>query len=99
MDDTDLKILSYLQPNSCLSNVELAKKLGMAPSAALERVKKLEQKGIIMEYPTRLFPKSFCRQTTSSHRRNRLTNQQLLIYWKNGNAIVFYPGLQTIGVP
>ena len=58
MDDTDLKILSFLQPNSCLSNVELAKKLGMAPSAALERVKKLEQKGIIMGYPTRINPEA-----------------------------------------
>lgn len=58
LDDTDLKILSFLQPNSCLSNVELAKKLGMAPSAALERVKKLEQKGIIINYPTRINPEA-----------------------------------------
>ena len=58
LDDIDFKILSYLQPNSCLSNVELAKKLGMAPSAALERVKKLEQKGIITGYPTRINPEA-----------------------------------------
>jgi Lrp/AsnC family transcriptional regulator, leucine-responsive regulatory protein len=58
LDNTDLKILSNLQSNSCLSNVELAKKLGMAPSAALERVKKLEQKGIILGYPTRINPEA-----------------------------------------
>ena len=58
LDDTDLKILSYLQPNSCLSNVELAKHLGMAPSAVLERVKKLEHKGIILGYPTRINPEA-----------------------------------------
>lgn len=58
LDNTDLKILSFLQKNSCLSNVELAKKLGMAPSAALERVKKLEQKGIITGYPTRINPEA-----------------------------------------
>jgi Lrp/AsnC family transcriptional regulator, leucine-responsive regulatory protein len=58
LDNTDLKILSNLQSNSCLSNVELAKKLGMAPSAALERVKKLEQKGIIIGYPTRINPEA-----------------------------------------
>jgi Lrp/AsnC family transcriptional regulator, leucine-responsive regulatory protein len=58
LDNTDLKILSNLQSNSCLSNVELSKKLGMAPSAALERVKKLEQKGIILGYPTRINPEA-----------------------------------------
>src|SRR5215216_2138501 len=56
LDDIDLKILTYLQPDSTMSNVELAKKLGMAPSAVLERVKKLEQKGIIQGYPTRINP-------------------------------------------
>ncbi|HTM91915.1 MAG TPA: Lrp/AsnC family transcriptional regulator [Flavisolibacter sp.] len=56
MDETDLKILSLLQPNSFLTNNELSKKIGMAPSAVLERVKKLEQKGIIEGYPTRIKP-------------------------------------------
>ena len=56
MDKTDLKILALLQPNSFLTNNELAKKIGMAPSAVLERIKKLEQKGIIEGYPTRIKP-------------------------------------------
>ena len=56
LDEIDLNILSFLQPNSCLSNAELAKKLGMAPSAVLERVRKLEQKEIITGYPTRINP-------------------------------------------
>ena len=58
LDDVDLKILTLLQPNSYLSNVELAKKLGMAPSAVLERVKKLEQRAIITGYPTRINPEA-----------------------------------------
>lgn len=58
LDDIDLKILTYLQPNAYLSNVELSKKLGMAPSAVLERVKKLEQKGVIIGYPTRINPEA-----------------------------------------
>ncbi len=58
LDKVDLKILTLLQPNSYLSNVELAKKLGMAPSAVLERVKKLEQRGIITGYPTRINPEA-----------------------------------------
>ena len=58
LDDVDLKILTLLQPNSYLSNLELAKKVGMAPSAVLERVKKLEQRGIITGYPTRINPEA-----------------------------------------
>ena len=54
MDEKDLMILSLLQPNSFLTNTDLAKKVGMAPSAVLERIKKLEQKGIIEGYPTRI---------------------------------------------
>jgi Lrp/AsnC family leucine-responsive transcriptional regulator len=56
LDDKDLDILKHLQPNATMSNADLAKKLGMAPSAVLERVKKLEQKGIIQGYPTRINP-------------------------------------------
>ena len=55
-DSTDLKILAHLQPDACIANAELAKKIGMAPSAVLERVKKLEQKGIIEAYTTRIKP-------------------------------------------
>jgi Lrp/AsnC family leucine-responsive transcriptional regulator len=58
MDETDLAILSFIQPNSFLTNNELARKIGMAPSAVLERVKKLEQKGIIEGYPTRIKPEA-----------------------------------------
>lgn len=58
MDETDLKILALIQPNSFLTNNELAKKIGMAPSAILERVRKLEQKGIIEGYPTRIKPEA-----------------------------------------
>ncbi|HLK27737.1 MAG TPA: Lrp/AsnC family transcriptional regulator [Puia sp.] len=56
IDLIDLKILAELQSDACLRNAALAKKLGMAPSAVLERVKKLEQKGIIKAYATRISP-------------------------------------------
>ena len=58
LDETDLLILSHLQTNSCMSNAELARLLGMAPSAVLERVKKLETKGVILSYPTRISPEA-----------------------------------------
>jgi Lrp/AsnC family transcriptional regulator, leucine-responsive regulatory protein len=58
MDDIDLRILDQLQTDASMSNSDLAKKLGMAPSAILERVKKLEQKGVIEAYVTRIRPES-----------------------------------------
>lgn len=58
LDETDLQILAHLQANSCIANVELARLVGMAPSAVLERVKKLEQKGVITGYPTRINPEA-----------------------------------------
>ena len=56
IDIVDIKILACLQSDACLQNTELAKKLGMAPSAVLGRVKKLESKGVIQAYNTRISP-------------------------------------------
>jgi len=54
LDETDLKILALKQADASVSNADLARQIGMAPSAALERVKKLEQKGVIQQYTARL---------------------------------------------
>ncbi len=56
LDEIDWKILSLLQPNARITNVEMARQLEMAPSAVLERVKKLEQKMVIKGYSTRIDP-------------------------------------------
>ena len=56
LDEKDMKILALIQPNSFVTNNELAKKVNMAPSAVLERIKKLELNGIIEGYPTRIKP-------------------------------------------
>ena len=50
LDQIDRKILVILQDDGRITNAELAKKLGLAPSSTLERVKKLEQNGIIKKY-------------------------------------------------
>jgi Lrp/AsnC family transcriptional regulator, leucine-responsive regulatory protein len=55
-DKIDYKILTLLQADARLQNNELARQVGMAPSAVLERVKKLEQKGVIKGYTTRIDP-------------------------------------------
>lgn len=56
LDKTDLHILRLMQENARISNADLARELGMAPSGVLERVKKLEQKNVIQQYTTRLNP-------------------------------------------
>ena len=56
LDSVDLKILNLMQANACISNADLARELEMAPSAVLERVKKLEQKKVILQYTTSINP-------------------------------------------
>jgi len=56
LDSTDLHILHLMQDNARISNANLARELEMAPSAVLERVKKLEQKKVITQYTTRINP-------------------------------------------
>jgi Lrp/AsnC family leucine-responsive transcriptional regulator len=46
----DAQILNILQDNSRISNAEIARQIRMAPSAVLERIKKLEKNKIIKKY-------------------------------------------------
>ncbi|MBU1345009.1 MAG: Lrp/AsnC family transcriptional regulator [Proteobacteria bacterium] len=59
MDNTDLQILQILQKKARVPNVEVARNIGMAPSAVLERIKKLETQGVIEGYEVRLNPGMF----------------------------------------
>ncbi|MEO6732605.1 MAG: Lrp/AsnC family transcriptional regulator [Ferruginibacter sp.] len=56
LDKIDLAILRLMQENARISNANLARELNMAPSGVLERVKKLEQKNVILQYTARLNP-------------------------------------------
>ena len=58
-DDISLKILKILQEKARIPNVEVARQVEMAPSAVLERIKKLENQGFIDGYEVRLNPKKF----------------------------------------
>ncbi len=53
MDDIDLKILEILQNNAKISNINISKKIGLTAPSTLERVKKLEELGIIEGYYTK----------------------------------------------
>jgi Lrp/AsnC family leucine-responsive transcriptional regulator len=54
IDETDLHILSLLQANARISNAEIARQVGLAPSATLERLRKLESRGVVRGYFARL---------------------------------------------
>jgi len=58
VDETDLQIISILQENARTPNAEIARRLGMAPSGILERVRKLEERGVIQGYAARINPEA-----------------------------------------
>ena len=50
IDAIDRKILAILQEEGRLANARLAERVGLSPPSVLERVRKLEQRGIISGY-------------------------------------------------
>ena len=59
IDDISLKILKILQKKARIPNVDVARQVGLAPSAVLERIRKLEKQNIIQGYEVRLNPEFF----------------------------------------
>jgi Lrp/AsnC family leucine-responsive transcriptional regulator len=50
IDDIDRNILDILQRDARTPNAEIARQVGMAPSATLERLRKLEERGVLRGY-------------------------------------------------
>jgi DNA-binding Lrp family transcriptional regulator len=65
LDSIDRLILDELQANGKLSNVELAQRVHLSPSACLRRVKQLEDDGVIAQYVALLNPKAIGQHGTS----------------------------------
>ncbi len=61
IDEISLKILKILQERARIPNVDVARQVGLAPSAVLERIRKLESQGFIDGYEVRLNPERFSR--------------------------------------
>lgn len=57
IDQIDMIILKILQNSGRMTNVEIAREVGLAPSAVLERVRKLENSGVIRGYSALVDPK------------------------------------------
>ena len=74
LDRTDLALLRALQAEGRLSNVELAERVNLSPSACLRRVQRLEAEGVITGYRAEVDPaklglhlRAFVRVQLKSH--------------------------------
>lgn len=79
LDAIDRGILNELQRNGRISNVELAQRVHLSPSACLRRVKQLEEQGVISGYVALVDPKFVGKQGTcySIINLERMTTQAL----------------------
>jgi len=76
LDRIDIRILSHLQRNGRLANVDLADAIGLSPSPCLIRVKRLEKAGYVTGYGAHVQLEKlgdvqivFTQVTLSDHRR------------------------------
>lgn len=81
LDKIDYKILQILQESSKITNLDLSKRIGLSPAPTLERVKKLEQIGVIESYHAAinaneigLSVRTFLMGTLAWHKPNALEN-------------------------
>ncbi len=56
IDSLNRKILRYLQQNARMSNAEIGRQVGISSPAVNERIKKMEDAGIIKSYFTEVSP-------------------------------------------
>lgn len=87
LDRIDLKILAQLQANGRMTNVDLAKAVGLSPSPCLLRVKQLEKAGYITGYGAHINLRMlgetvlvFTEVTLSDHRREDFARFEKAIY-------------------
>jgi Lrp/AsnC family transcriptional regulator, leucine-responsive regulatory protein len=58
INDLDRQILTILQRNARTSNAEVARQVGLAPSAVFERIRKLEERGVLRSYGAQIDPRA-----------------------------------------
>ena len=58
LDSFSRKLLDELQANARLSTAELARRIGLSPTATAERLRQLEETGVIQGYSARIDPEA-----------------------------------------
>jgi len=83
LDEYDKKIVKYLQEDSSISNIDLSKKIGLAPSSCLLRVKNLKEQKILKQFTAVVDEKMLgyeitCFAKVSMHPLNRETSNKFI---------------------
>jgi len=65
MDTIDLQILDLLQRDARLTNAAIADKVGLSAPSVFERVRKLEQRGVIRGYTIQVDPEALGKPLTA----------------------------------
>ncbi len=65
IDETDLKILEFLQDNARMKRNELAEKIGLSLPSITDRMSKLEELGVIERFITKLNHKTLGKDITA----------------------------------
>jgi len=86
IDDIDRRILCILQKEGRLPNARLAERVGLSPPSVLERVRKLEDRGVIRGYSAQVEEEMldmkatvFVSVTLSFHNAEAINNFQRII--------------------
>lgn len=93
IDETSLKILKILQEKARIPNVEVARQVGLVPSAVLERIRKLEKQGYIDGYEVRLNPQRFKRSLVAFI---QVTIEPAIDYDEIAESLLGIDGIQEI---
>jgi Lrp/AsnC family leucine-responsive transcriptional regulator len=65
LDETDRKILDLLQRDARMTNAAIAAEVGMTAPSVFERIRKLEQRGVICGYTIKIDPAALGKPMTA----------------------------------
>jgi Lrp/AsnC family leucine-responsive transcriptional regulator len=65
LDDVDRQILDLLQANARRTNAEIAEEVGLTAPSVFERIRKLEQRGVIRGYTVQVDPEAVGKHLTA----------------------------------
>lgn len=88
MDEIDRDILLHLRENARCSFTELGKKVGLSTPAVNERVKKLEEKGIIAGYKAIINPDKIDKPITAFILYNNTKCEQFTAFCKDHTGVI-----------
>ena len=76
LDDTDRKILELLQRDARMTNAAVAAEVGLTAPSVFERVRKLEQRGVIRRYTIDVDPAAVGKTMTAFIRLTAATDEK-----------------------